>query len=608
MQERTRSKGRDGEAGGWRGQSLVAGAAAGRLIWSDVPLSFWGGVNPATAQVIDRHHPLFGVDIAGAILAIPGSRGSCTGSAVLLELLLSDKAPAALVVAQSETVLPLGVFVAEALFGKSIPVLSVAPHVLHALRGAGAARVYGAGIEVAADEASLASTSLPPVVGEGFTPEAATHPGAGIALSPGDRAMLAGAEGQAAALAMGIVLRMAQLMGADRLISVSQAHIDGCIYTGPASLRFAERLRDLDARVRVPTTLNAISADERRWRALGVPESAAHPALALAHAYVAMGAAPSYTCAPYQLPRAPQRGEHIAWAESNAVAYANSVIGARTAKYPDFLDACIAIVGRAPLAGCHQDDGRRARVLIAVDAPGNHDDALWPLLGHLAGELAPDDIPVITGLERLYPSTDDLRAFAAAFATTSNAAMFHIAGVTPEAPDVAAATGGVAVLRCHRISRAELARAWCDLGGMAGGRVDCVSLGNPHFSIGECRQLAALTRGRKRRPEVPMLIALGRHTLAEATESGLAAELDRFGAAFINDTCWCMIGEPVIPPEALVILTNSAKYAHYGPGLVGRAFRFGALAACVEAACTGTLPAGLPRWLADAPESSGASG
>lgn len=590
-----RDKADQAEMGNWSGRSIVAGDAAGELLWSDVPLSFWGGVDPALGSVVDRHHPLFGQSIADKILAIPGSRGSCTGSAVLLELLLARRAPAAIVVSQSETVLPLGAFVAEALFGISIPVLSIAPEVFSKLASHNAARIAVDRIIVAGRVPDLPGILVPPHT---VTPHADLTEG--MVLSDRDRALLFGAEGEASKLAMRIVLRMARLMGAERLIDVVQAHIDGCIYTGPASLQFAERLCSLGAQVSVPTTLNAISADERRWREQGLSEVDAVPALKLAHAYVAMGAAPTYTCAPYQLASAPKRGEHIAWAESNAVAFANSIIGARTEKYPDFLDACIAITGRAPLSGCHLDDGRRATTSIDVLPPKEFDDAFYPLLGHRVGELSPDAIPVVTGLERLRPTSDDLRAFAAAFATTSNAPMFHIVGVTPEASDIAAATGGKKPGIHHNLGRAELAMAWRAIDGAAEERIDCVSLGNPHFSAKECQRLANMALGRQRSEGTLLLIALSRHTMAE-TQEAVLAELVRFGARFINDTCWCMIGEPVIPPSARVILTNSAKYAHYGPGLVGRSFRFGSLAQCVEAACSGQLRESLPAWLAEPP-------
>ncbi|WP_254803380.1 aconitase X, partial [Pseudomonas aeruginosa] len=211
---------------------------------------------------------------------------------------------------------------------------------------------------------------------------------------------------------------------------------------GPAGLRFAETLRDLGARVRVPTTLNAISVDQRRWREQGVPAALGEPAAALAQAYLDMGAQPSFTCAPYLLDDSARAGEQIVWAESNAVLFANSVLGARTNKYADFMDICCALTGRAPLAGCHLDEQRQARVLIEVEDLGSVDDAFYPTLGYLCGLLCDGQIPAIDGLRQRQPDRNALKAFGAALGTSSSVPMFHVIGVTPEAPDLASAFGG----------------------------------------------------------------------------------------------------------------------------------------------------------------------
>src|SRR5690606_34832360 len=141
----------------------------------------------------------------------------------------------------------------------------------------------------------------------------------------------------------------------------------------------------------------------------------------------------TFTCSPYLLDSAPKTGEAIAWAESNAVIFANTVLGARTAKHPDFLDLCIALTGRAPLSGVYLDEHRKARRIIDVDLPDGIDDAFWPLIGYLAGRAAPDRVPLLRGLAAARPTRDDLKALCAAFGTTSAAPMLHIEGVTPEA-------------------------------------------------------------------------------------------------------------------------------------------------------------------------------
>ena len=570
------------------GRCLVAGAAQGELLYADVGLSFWGGVEPFSGEVIDRHHPLSGQIITGRVLAIPSGRGSCTGSSVLLELILNGHAPAALVFEQVEDILTLGVLVAEQMFGHSIPVISLGEADFAALRPVKFLRVEGARV--------TAFDSAPPVL-PARSPRQASRVSHTMNLSEMDQSFLDGAYGKAAQVAMGIILRMAELQGATELLDITQAHIDGCIYTGPASLRFARQLVEWGAKVRVPTTLNSISVDKRRWRELGVDPALGEPASQLGDAYLDMGARVSFTCAPYLLDSAPELGDQIVWAESNAVVYANSVIGARTLKYPDYLDICIALTGRAPNIGCHLTQQRLATLRIDIPALDRLDDSFYPLLGYHIGLLCGAEIPVVCGLEHKGPTLDDLKAFGAAFATTSAAPMFHIAGVTPEATTVELALGGHPPAQTLSVSETDLLHSWRELNSAQSPEVDAVTLGNPHFSLSECASLAALCQGKRKHERVAIVITCGRATLERAQLAGYVATLERFGVQFVTDTCWCMLAEPVIPPTARTLMTNSGKYAHYAPGLVGRRVHFASLAECVESACTGVASGRLPAWL-----------
>ena len=569
------------------GRSLVDGHASAPLLYADVGLSFWGGVDPFSGEVIDRHHPLSGECLAGRVLAIPSGRGSCTGSSVLMELISNGHAPAALVLAEADEILTLGVLVARTLFQRSLPVLCIGREAFGQLRGNAFARIDGTHLSL---YDSAPDDTAPP---HNDTPAAEAH--ASIELTEHDRALLAGSYGKAAQVAMQIVLRMAQIQGATQLVDITQAHIDGCIYTGPASLRFAQQLVAWGAKVRVPTTLNSISVDQRRWRELGIDPALGVPASALGDAYMAMGAQLSFTCAPYLLDSAPKAGEQIVWAESNAVVYANSVLGARTLKYPDYLDICIALTGRAPLIGCHLEDQRKARLQIELPTLGNLDDAFYPLLGYHIGALAGSRIPLILGLKQQHPDLDDLKAFGAAFATTSAAPLFHIAGVTPEALDPAQVLDGP--LPVLKVSLEDLLLSWHELNSARDPKVDVVSLGNPHFSLSEFAHLARLCQGRKRHPDVVLAITCGRAVLEQARAAGHLGVIEAFGAVIVSDTCWCMLGEPVIPPAARNLMTNSGKYAHYAPGLVGRKVHFASLSECVDAACSATASGRLPQWL-----------
>lgn len=571
------------------GRSLIPGCAQGALLFADVGLSFWGGVDPCSGEVIDRHHPLSGEHLAGRVLAIPSGRGSCTGSSVLMELISNGHAPAALVLAEADEILTLGVLVAQMIFERSLPVLCIGQEAFAVLRGKAFARV---------DNAVLNLFDYVPVDAWQATDAPLPYKTSGlIELSALDQALLDGEHGKAAQMAMQIVLRMAELQGAHQLVDVTQAHIDGCIYTGPASLRFAEQLVQWGATVRVPTTLNSISVDQRRWRELGISPGLGEPASALGDAYMAMGATLSFTCAPYLLDSAPKAGEQIVWAESNAVVYANSVLGARTLKYPDYLDICIALTGRAPLIGCHLDAPRKAHLQVELPELGELDDAFYPLLGYHIGALAGSRIPLVFGLEQRQPDLDDLKAFGAAFATTSAAPLFHIAGVTPEALDPTQVMEPDAHIPVETIRLQDLLLSWRELNSARDNHVDVVSLGNPHFSLSEFAHLARLCRGRQKHPEVVLAITCGRAVLEQARDAGHIGVIEAFGAILVTDTCWCMLGEPVIPPAATTLMTNSGKYAHYAPGLVGRSVHFASLAECVDAACTGAASGRLPTWL-----------
>ncbi len=552
-------------------QIILPGLAQGAILACREPISFWGGVDPATGRVIDVHHPLAGQSLVGRILVIPGTRGSCTGSGVLLDMVLNGRAPAALVFAEPEDVVTLGAMVAASMFGKTLPVLRLTQDAFDALSGAQVARIDETGI-----------------VADGLTIPAVSGTVVGPALSAEDRAMLDGSQGEAVAQAMRILCGMAANQGAERLIPVSQGHIDGCIYASPANLTFAEKMADMGARVRIPTTMNAISVDHANWRQQGVPPSFGGPAQRLADAYVRMGCQPTFTCSPYLLDTAPTEGEAIAWSESNAVIYANSVLGARTAKHPDFLDLCIALTGRAPLSGVYRDADRQARRIIEVELPAGVDDSFWPLVGYLAGKIAPDRIPVLKGLAPAGPVPENLKALCAAFGTTSAAPMLHVDCITPEADRIAPDADLV------RLARSDLVAGW-QLLNDGPEAVELIAIGSPHASLDECRALADALQGR--RVQVSTIVTAGRAVIARASADGTLERLQQAGVQVLPDLCWCSISEPVFPPATRTVMTNSGKYAHYGPGLSGRAVRFGSLAACAAAAVTGHAPRKLPDWL-----------
>ncbi len=279
-------------------------------------------------------------------------------------------------------------------------------------------------------------------------------------LTERDERLLVGERGEAAALAMRIVVGVGRATGAEELLDVAAAHVDGCLYHGQASLDFAERLARSGATVSVPTTLNVGSLDLLHpglYR--GDPETA-RKARRLMDAYVEMGCEPTWTCAPYQLPaNRPSAGEHVAWAESNAIVFANSVLGARTERYGDFIDVSAAIAGRVPASGLHLDENRRARVLFDLSGlPARllEHDVLYPVLGYLVGRQSGGEVPELVGLPAGSVSEDRLKALGAAAASSGSVALFHAVGITPEAPSLDEALAGGS-----RLGASRSLRRWC---------------------------------------------------------------------------------------------------------------------------------------------------
>ncbi|MFQ5571234.1 MAG: aconitase X [Rhodothermales bacterium] len=415
-------------------------------------------------------------------------------------------------------------------------------------------------------------------------------------LTAYDRALLGGEHGPAARMAMSIMARMVDVYGAERLLDISGAHIDSALYQGDATLEYAERLAGLGAKVVVPTTLNVSGVDEHGWQAWAVPPEHAEKAHRQMVAYQSMGCVPTWTCAPYQTAARPRFGEQIAWGESSAIVFANSVLGARTERYPDLLDICAAITGRVPAAGLHLEENRAGHLLFRlVDVPLalQGDDSFYPVLGHLVGRVAQDRIPVVEGFG-VSPGEDQLKALGAAMASSGAVALFHLVGITPEAPTLDAAFQGPPPSRAIDVTMPHLRAARRALSTAEGEKLDMVVLGSPHFSLAEFKKLAALLEGRRRHPEVPFLVTSSRGVKALAERAGYLEPLERFGGSVTVDTC--ILTTPMLPPEIKVLMTNSAKFAYYTPGLLNKQIAFGRLEDCVQSAVVGRIERDEALW------------
>ena len=395
---------------------------------------------------------------------------------------------------------------------------------------------------------------------------------------------------------MRLVVRAAEVLAADRLIEISRAHVDSCLYHGEATIDFVERLVDGGAQVAVPTTLNVGALDllhPELWR--GDPLTAERGRLLMEH-YRALGCQPTYTCAPYQLPFArPAFGEQVAWAESNAIVFCNSVLGARTERYGDFSDIACAITGRVPYAGLHRTDARRAVLLLRLspDIPQRllDDDALYPVLGIVLGRRAGSRVAVIEGLPPDV-AEERLKAVGAAAASSGAVAMFHAVGSTPEASTLAEALQGGEPEETAIVGLAELRAARDELTTEAGAApvgtpIGAVSLGTPHASLAELRAIERELGGARPALGVELLVSTARHLLAQAEDEGLAGRLRALGVEVLVDTCSYIA--PVLRPSPLAAMTDSGKWAYYAPGNIGVEVVFGSLRECVRSALEGRV-------------------
>ncbi|WP_342361585.1 aconitase X catalytic domain-containing protein [Terrarubrum flagellatum] len=415
-----------------------------------------------------------------------------------------------------------------------------------------------------------------------------------VDLTDRERAIAAGASGEGAAMAMRIVAEAARLMGAPRLIPIASAHIDGALYHGDSGTLFAEKLAAGGAKVAVPATLNVGALDLMGCSRVRLEGATRDMAKRLMRAHEEMGCAPTWTCAPYQAGHRPKQGTDVAWGESNAVAFCNSVLGARTNRYGDFLDIACAISGRAPDYGLHRPDNRRAVFVLDVTAlnPALRDsDVIFPVLGGLFGRLAGDAIGVVDGFQGC--CTDDrLKAFGAAAASSGGVGLFHVAGCTPEAPTVEAALGSRPAAETIEVTPAMLTDALARLSTAQGDGVDAIAIGSPHLSAEEIGELDRLLAGRT--TTRPIYACTGRHALKTIESEGTRGRLEKQGVTFVLDTC--VVVTPILPPGGSSLMTNSGKFAHYAPGNTGYAVHYGSLADCVESAVSGRLVRIDPIW------------
>ena len=406
--------------------------------------------------------------------------------------------------------------------------------------------------------------------------------------------MLTGEEGPGVQKAMEIVTALGRIYGASDLVPVASVQIAGVSYKnlGEAGVEFLLDWADQGAQVRVPTMLNPMGMESDRWQAMGISSDFAEPQLEAIRAFTRMGAIPTLTCTPYLLKYAPRRGEHLAWAESSAVIFANSVTGARTNREGGPSALAAAIVGKAARYGLHLNAERRATHSVEVRCPIQN-VAGFGALGYLVGKAIDAGIPYFSGLaEQLPPLPEDttlggdagdrLKTMGASMAAYGNIALYHIADYTPEALD--AGDNLKPPPDALRIVIDSLDEAYNFMDRQQDLRqFDLVTIGCPHSSYNELRQIAEYLAGR--RLKTRLWVTTARLTRERAEADGLVQLIEATGGHVVADTC--TVVAPIHTLGIRTMATNGAKTACYAPSHSQVAVRYGTLARCLEAAVSG---------------------
>jgi predicted aconitase len=401
-------------------------------------------------------------------------------------------------------------------------------------------------------------------------------------LSTEEADWLAGKRGPAVAKAMEILVALGDIYGAEELVPVASVQVAGVGYAnlGEAGLEFLQAWVDQGARVVVPTTLNPAGMDLTSWRELGIPEEYARRQLEVIDAYRAMGITINCSCTPYLTGNVPQCGQHLAWSESSAVSYANSVLGARTNREGGPSALAAAITARTPAYGLHLERNRQPQLVVVVSCP-LRSATDFGALGYLVGEKAADAVPYFRLQADVEPSSEELKALGAAMAASGSVALYHVEGITPEAQLAQLAVRAAPVLVIESIDKGYEA---LNEGAL---EVDLVWIGCPHASLAEIEEAAGLLEDR---PLISQLwLTTSRDVRSVAQEKGLADRLERFGGRIVADCC--LLGAPLTEMGITSVATNSAKAAFYLRSRRGVQARFGSLEQCLQAGVSGVWTA-----------------
>lgn len=408
-------------------------------------------------------------------------------------------------------------------------------------------------------------------------------------LTAEEQGMLAGDKGSAVQKAMEILVALGESFGAERLIEVHNVHMAGSsvLVAEEAGTRFVEDIRAQGGTFITKVTTNPTAVDPTQWEAIGIPESDSRLQTRLTDAYAGMGANTCNTCIPYHVGNSPRFGEHMAWGESSAVVYANSVCGARTNREGGPSGLASALTARTPEYGFHLKANRYGHFLVEVRCQ-LRDMTDYGTLGYFTGRVAGQDTPVFTGVPKT-PSLEDLKALSAALASSGSVSMFHAVGVTPEAPTLEEAFGGRQPQQVLVFDEAARDQAEADLNREPTNHVDWILVGCPNASVEEIRGVAEALDGKRVHDGVALWVTTAGAMYAMAERMGYIRMIEDAGGTVVRETCPFLARSRVIAPKKgyRTLTTNSAKMAFYAPGQFGLPTHYGNLDKVMSAAING---------------------
>ncbi len=407
-------------------------------------------------------------------------------------------------------------------------------------------------------------------------------------LTDEEKEILNGSRGEAPQLAMEILNKIGEINEAERLIPIQSVHLVLHAYKSAfdAGVEAAEKIAGMGGEFVVPTTIDPYGMDAEDWKGAKTPEHYAQMQIRLENAVMKMGVLPVWTCTPYYGFNAPRFGDNLAWSESSAVAYANTVIGARTNRQTAIVDICCGILGKTPETGMHLKENRYGEVLIRLEAHRPLSSWEYPALGYLLGKKLGSRIGVVQGMQG-EPRHEDLKSLCAASAASGSVTLLHIVGVTPEARTLEEAFGPNKPAEEYVVTLEDLAALREDISTNKDDKVDFVALGCPHYTINEMVRVDELLKGRKVHPDTAFWIYANSYAIDLAEKMGIRKSLEEAGVVIRAETC--MIISPVAPWGFKTMMTDSGKCSYYGPAECGTDIIFAGVEECVEAAVSGRL-------------------